>query len=41
VIMGCHEMVIRTLTYAERIAPGEIIECHYEIGKSDELYSFA
>ncbi|EQB86227.1 broad specificity phosphatase PhoE [Clostridium punense] len=41
VIMVCHEMVIRTLTYAERIAPGEIIECHYEIGKSDELYSFA
>jgi broad specificity phosphatase PhoE len=41
VIIVCHGMVIRTLTYAEEIAPGEIIECHYEIGKVDEPYSFA
>jgi hypothetical protein len=33
--MVCHGMVIRTLTYAEKIAPGEIIECCYEIGKVD------
>lgn len=38
VIMVCHTMVIRTLVYAERIAPGEIIECCYEIGKVDEPY---
>lgn len=40
VIMVCHGMVIRALTYVEKLAPGEIIECHYEIGKSDEPYSF-
>ena len=40
VIMVCHGMVIRTLTYAEKIAPGEIIECHYVNEKSDEPYSF-
>lgn len=40
VIMVCHGMVIRTLTYVENIAPGEIIECPYEIGKADCIYAF-
>lgn len=41
VIIVCHGMVIRTITYAGKIAPGEIIECAYEIGKADENYSFS
>lgn len=40
VIMVCHGMVIRALTYVEKIAPGEIIECHYEIGKVEQPYFF-
>jgi len=31
---------MRTLTYAEHIKPGEIIECKYEIGQPDCTYSF-
>ena len=41
VIVVCHGMVIRTLTYAEEIKPAEIIECKYEVGQSDCIYSFA
>lgn len=41
VIFVCHGMVMRTLTYAEGIKPGEIIECKYEIGQPDCIYSFA
>ncbi|MDT8718424.1 histidine phosphatase family protein [Clostridium sp. 19966] len=41
VIMVCHGMVINALASEEEIAPGEIIECHYEIGKADDTYSFA
>ncbi|MDF2542400.1 MAG: fructose-2,6-bisphosphatase [Herbinix sp.] len=40
VIFVCHGMVMRTLTYAEVIKPGEIIECNYEIGQPDCIYSF-
>lgn len=40
VIMVCHGMVIRTLTYAENINPGEIIECTYSKGQQDCIYSF-
>lgn len=41
VILVCHGMVMRTLTYAEQIKPGEIIECKYEIGQPDCIYSFS
>lgn len=41
VIFVCHGMVMRTLTYAEGIKPGEIIECKYEIGQPDCIYSLA
>ncbi|NFE10203.1 histidine phosphatase family protein, partial [Clostridium botulinum] len=34
VIIVCNEMVIRTLTHTEKIVPGEIIECCYEIEKN-------
>ncbi len=40
VILVCHGMVMRTLTYSEQIKPGEIIECKYEIGQPDCTYSF-
>jgi broad specificity phosphatase PhoE len=40
VILVCHGMVMRTLTYAEKIKPGEIIECKYEIGQPDCIYFF-
>jgi hypothetical protein len=39
--MVYHGMIIRILTYTEKIAPGEIIECFYKIGKVDETYSFS
>jgi hypothetical protein len=38
--MVCHGMVIRTLTYVEKISPGEIIECDYEMGKVYVPYPF-
>jgi broad specificity phosphatase PhoE len=41
VILVCHGMLMRTLTYAEKIEPGEIIECRYEIGQPDAVYSFS
>jgi broad specificity phosphatase PhoE len=41
VILVCHGMVMRILTYAEQIKPGEIIECKYEIGQPDCIYSFS
>ena len=40
-IIVSHGMVMRTLTYAEEIKNGEIIECHYEIGQPDCEYSFS
>ena len=40
VIFACHGMVIRTLTYAKEIAPGEIIECRYNKGQEDCIYPF-
>lgn len=40
VIMVCHGMVIRTIAYAEKIAPGEIVECFYEVGNAEAIYSF-
>ena len=40
VIIVCHGMVIRTLIYAEEIKPGQIIECEYNLGQQDCIYSF-
>jgi Fructose-2,6-bisphosphatase len=40
VIIVCHGMVIRTLTYAEEIKPAEIIECEYVAGHPECRYSF-
>lgn len=34
VIIVCNEIVIRMLTHTEKIVPGEIIECCYEIEKN-------
>ncbi|BDB03822.1 histidine phosphatase family protein [Clostridium botulinum] len=34
VIIVCDGMFIRTLTHVKKIAPGEIIECYYEIEKN-------
>lgn len=40
VIIVGHGMAFRTLTYIETMRPAEIIECRYEIGQPDCLYSF-
>lgn len=40
VIMVCHEMVIKTLVYREKVGYAEIVECNYEIGKAHEPYFF-
>lgn len=40
VIIVCHGMVMRTLTYVEEIKPAEIIECEYAVGQPDCTYSF-
>lgn len=41
VILVCHGMVMRTLTNADYIKPGEIIECIYEKGQPFCIYSFS
>lgn len=41
VIIVCHGMVIRTLTYAGPIRSGEIIECRYETGQDKCEFSFS
>lgn len=40
VILVGHGMAFRTLTYIERMNPGEIVECPYEAGQPDCVYSF-
>lgn len=40
VIMVCHEMVIKTLVYKEKIDYAEVIEFNYEIGNPDVLFCF-
>jgi len=40
VIMVCHEMVIKSLVYKDKVEYAEIIECNYEVGKSHEPYFF-
>ena len=40
VIFVAHGMVFRTLTYIEKMAPAEIVECRYEKGQEDCEYSF-
>ncbi len=41
VIIVAHGMLFRTLTYIEKMAPAEIIECRYEKGQEDCKYSFS
>lgn len=38
--MVCHEMVIKTLVYKEKIDYAEVIEFNYEIGNPDVLFCF-
>ena len=40
VIFVGHGMVFRCLTYIEKMAPGEIIECTYQTGQPECAYSF-
>ncbi len=40
VIFVSHGMALRCLTYIEKMHPAEIIECTYEKGQSDCVYSF-
>ena len=40
VIFVGHGMAFRTLAYIEQMKPAEIIECNYEIGQEDCVYSF-
>ncbi len=41
VIIVAHGMLFRTLTYIEKMAPAEIIECRYEKCQADCEYSFS
>jgi broad specificity phosphatase PhoE len=40
VILVGHGMALRTLAYIEEMRPAEIVECNYEIGQEDCIYSF-
>jgi broad specificity phosphatase PhoE len=40
VILVGHGMSLRTLTYIKQMKPAEIVECKYEIGQKDCIYSF-
>lgn len=40
VIFVGHGMAFRTLTYIERMKHAEIVECIYELGQDDCIYSF-
>lgn len=40
VIFVGHGMAFRTLMYIEQMKPAEIVECTYEIGQEDCVYSF-
>lgn len=40
VILVGHGMAFRTLAYIEHMKPGEIVECRYETGQADCVYSF-
>lgn len=40
VILVGHGMAFRTLAYIEKMHPGEIVECRYEAGQPDCVYSF-
>lgn len=40
VIFVGHGMALRTLTYIEQMKPAEIVECKYEIGLKECVYSF-
>jgi broad specificity phosphatase PhoE len=40
VIFVGHGMAFRTLMYIEQMKPAEIVECTYEPGKEDCVYSF-
>ena len=40
VIFGGYGMAFRTLTYIEQMKPAEIVECIYDIGQEDCVYSF-
>ena len=35
-----HGMSLRTLAYIEEMKPAEIVECKYEIGQEQCIYSF-
>ncbi len=40
VIIVGHGMAFRALAYIEKMKPAEIIECSYDLGQEDCLYSF-
>ncbi|BCN31011.1 histidine phosphatase family protein [Anaeromicropila herbilytica] len=40
VIFVGHGMSLRTLAYIEEMKPAEIVECKYEIGQEECMYSF-
>ncbi len=40
VILIGHGMAFRSLTYIEEMKPAEIVECRYEIGQPNCVYSF-
>lgn len=40
VIIVGYGMAFRTLAYIEKMKPAEIVECKYEIGQEDCVYSF-
>jgi broad specificity phosphatase PhoE len=40
VIFVGHGMALRTLAYIEEMKPAEIVECKYEIGQEECVYSF-
>ena len=40
VIFVGHGMALRTLAYIEEMKPAEIVECNYEIGQKECVYSF-
>lgn len=41
VIFVGHGMAFRALTYIEQMKPAEIVECTYQIGQEDCIYSFS
>lgn len=40
VILVGHGMALRTLAYIEQMKPAEIVECIYEVGQPECVYSF-